>query len=61
MSALRKVTIERDGKRWKLVREHETGGETFYVDDLLDAFDTIDAAYRPDGSPRPWPWPLVGT
>jgi hypothetical protein len=53
---LRRVTIERlDNGGWKLVRERDDNGETFHVDDLLDAFDTVSAAYRPDGTPRPWP------
>ena len=55
-ATLRRVTMERqpDG-RWKLVRERDENGETFYVDDLHDAFDTVLAAYRPDGTPREWP------
>lgn len=53
---LRSVTLVRlDDGRWKLTRERDEGGETFTVDDLMEAFAVIDAAYRPDGTPRPWP------
>lgn len=50
---LRKVTIERQPNgRWKLVREHETNGETFEVGDLIAAFATVRAAYLPNGEQR---------
>ncbi len=53
---LKRVTMDKlpDG-RWKLVRERETDGESFEVDDLHDAIDAVLAAYYPDGTPRPWP------
>lgn len=51
---LRKVTMTRDGERWIVVRERETTGETFHADDLLEAFEIVNAAYRPDGTPRPY-------
>ena len=50
---LQRVTIERDGPRWRVVRERTSTGEAFYADDLLEAFEIVSAAYRPDGSPRP--------
>jgi hypothetical protein len=50
---LRRVTIERlDDGRWKLVRERDENGETFMCEDLVEAFQTVRAAYAPDG--RPW-------
>jgi hypothetical protein len=48
------VTIERlDDGCWKLVRERDENGETFVCEDLVEAFQTVRAAYAPDG--RPWP------
>lgn len=50
---LRRVTIELqpDGT-WMLTREHASNGERFECDDLMEAFDVVLAAYRPDGTPR---------
>lgn len=62
MSAmLRRVTIERQGDgTWKLLRERDPttaqpkgNGEAFTgIRDLESAFNTVLAAYCPDGSPR---------
>ena len=55
MSRLVRVTAtaQPDG-RWRLLREHdgEGGGDSWTCDDLLDCWETVDAAYRPDGTPR---------
>jgi hypothetical protein len=49
------VVVERlPNGRWKLVRERDESGETFVCDDLLECWETVDAAYRPDGTPREW-------
>ena len=60
---LQRITIERlSASRWKLVRERDGGnGETFVCDDLLEAFETVSAAYRPDGTPRGWRPELCST
>lgn len=53
-SQLVKVTIERqaDG-RFRMLREMSSGnGDLWYCDDLLDAFEIVAAAFRPDGSLR---------
>ncbi len=50
---LRRITIERVAvDRWKVLRERDETGETFYATDLLDAFDYVSAAYWPNGEPR---------
>lgn len=50
---LRRLTIERQASgRWTLVRERLENGETFDVEDLIEAFATVRAAYWPDGQPR---------
>ncbi len=56
---LRRVTIERlDDGRWKLVRERDENGETFMCSDLIEAFQTVRAAYLANGEARPWPAPV---
>lgn len=53
---LRRITIERVERHgrevWKPVRERDENGETFYCEDLIEVFETIRAAYWPDGMPR---------
>lgn len=54
MSArLRRVTVERrmDGC-WEMVRELEATGDRWTCDDLLEAFEIVNAAFRPDGTLR---------
>jgi hypothetical protein len=53
---LRRVTVTaRDEGGWTVVRERASTGETYHVDDLLDAFESVSNSYRPDGTARPWP------
>lgn len=58
---LSRVVLERqpDG-RWELVRDRGETADRFICDDLNEAFDTVLAAYRPDGTPRSWPIPEAG-
>lgn len=52
MSRLVRIVVERDGGRWVVTREHETGGDRVFVDDWHEAFEAVDACYHPDGVPR---------
>lgn len=53
-TVLQRIIIERqaDG-RYRMRREMSSGnGDLWYCDDLLDAFEIVSAAFRPDGSMR---------
>lgn len=49
---LRRVTIERKGGGWELVREMAETADRWEVDDLLEAFEIVNKGFRPDGTLR---------
>lgn len=48
---LRRVTIERKGGGWELVREMAETADRWEVDDLLEAFACAVALHQSDGCP----------
>lgn len=49
---LRRVTIERKGNGWELVREMAETADRWACDDLLEAFEIVSKGFRPDGTLR---------